>query len=232
MLKRNCRLSLPDILFNNSVTNRYLSSNILSPFNWHHLLFTRQWTQTSLRRLQDVLKRSRRLTTKSDVVKTSGKSVLFTSSWRRPIYDVLKTSDLQRLKDVWFKTSWRRPIYVVLMTSNLRRLEDVWFTTSGGSLIYNSLKTSDFRCLEEVQFTTSSGRLIYDVFRTSNFLRLEDVRFASSWRRPIYDVFKTSVKQRLCSNVVVTSIQRQKKWFFLILYCLKYSEKFKCSCLG
>ena len=56
-----------------------------------------QWTQTSLRRLQDVLKRSRRLTTKQNVVTTSGK--------RRLIYDVLKTSDLRRLEDVQFTTS-------------------------------------------------------------------------------------------------------------------------------
>ena len=45
-----------------------------------------QRTQTSLRRLQDVLKRSGRLATKQDVVTTSGK--------RRRIYDILKTSDL------------------------------------------------------------------------------------------------------------------------------------------
>ena len=56
-----------------------------------------QLTQTSLRRLQDVLKRSRRLTTKQDVVTTSGK--------RRRIYGVLKTSDLRRLEDVQFTTS-------------------------------------------------------------------------------------------------------------------------------
>ena len=35
---------------------------------------------------------------------------LFSSSWRRPIYNVLKTSDLRRVEDIWFKTSWRRPI--------------------------------------------------------------------------------------------------------------------------
>ena len=56
-----------------------------------------QWTQTSLRRLQDVLKRSRRLTTKPDVVKTSGKG--------RLIYDILKMSYLRRLQDVQFTTS-------------------------------------------------------------------------------------------------------------------------------
>ena len=56
-----------------------------------------QRTQTSLRRLQDVLKRSRRFTTKPDVVTTSGK--------RRRIYDVLKTSDLRHLEDVQFGTS-------------------------------------------------------------------------------------------------------------------------------
>ena len=81
-----------------------------------------QLAQTSLRRLQDVLKRSRRLTTKQDVVTTAGK--------RRQIYDVLKTSDLRRLEDVQFTTSWRRLISVILKKSNLRRLEDVWFITS------------------------------------------------------------------------------------------------------
>ena len=56
-----------------------------------------QRTQTSLRRLQDVLKRSRRLTTKQDVVPTSRK--------RRLIDDVLETSDLRRLEDVELATS-------------------------------------------------------------------------------------------------------------------------------
>ena len=56
-----------------------------------------QPTQTSLRRLQDVLKRSRRLATKQDVIMTSGK--------RRRIYDVLKTPDLRRLEDVQFMMS-------------------------------------------------------------------------------------------------------------------------------
>ena len=166
-----------------------------------------QQTQTSLKRLQDVLKRSRRLTTKPDILKTSGKDIWLTTSWRRPIYDVLKTSDL-------------------------RCLEDVSFTTSWGRLIYDVLKTSDLRGLEDVQFTTSWRRLICNVLRTSDLRYLEDVLFMSSWRCPLYDVFKTSVKRRLCSNVVVKSIQRQKKWFSLFLYCLKYSEKFKCSCLG
>ena len=41
---------------------------------------------------QDVLKRSRRVTTKQDFVTTSEK--------RRRIYDVFKTSDLQRLEDI------------------------------------------------------------------------------------------------------------------------------------
>ena len=76
-----------------------------------------QRTQTSLRRLQDVLQRSRRLTTKQDVVTMSGKKGL--------IYDVLKTSDLRRLEDVHFTTSSGRPIYDVFRTSGLRRPEDV-----------------------------------------------------------------------------------------------------------
>ena len=173
----------------------------------HWKLYKTQRTQTSLRRLQDILKRSRRPTTKQDVIMTSGKSVGFTTSWRRLIYAVLKTS-------------------------NLRRLEDVWFTTSSGRLVYNLLKTSDLRNLEDVWFGTCWKRLIYKVFRTSDLGRLDDVQFTLSWRRPIYDVLKTSVKRRLCSNVVATSIKRRKKLFFLILYCLKYSENFKFSSLG
>ena len=55
-------------------------------------LFSTQRTQTSLRRLPDILKRSRHFTTKQDLVTTSGK--------RRWIDDVLKTSDLRRLEDV------------------------------------------------------------------------------------------------------------------------------------
>ena len=64
-----------------------------------------QRTQTSSGRLQDVWKRSRRLTIKPDGFRTSGR--------RRPIYDVLKTSYLRRLEDVRFLTSWRRLIYDV-----------------------------------------------------------------------------------------------------------------------
>ena len=78
---------------------------------------TAQPTQTSLRRLQDVLKRSRRLVTKQDGVTTSGK--------RRRIYDVLKTSNLRRLEDVQFTTSSRRLIYDVFKTSGFQRPEDI-----------------------------------------------------------------------------------------------------------
>ena len=92
----------------------------------HLIKYTPQQTQTSLRRLQDVLKRSWRLTTKPDALKTSGK--------RRLIYDFLKTSDLRRTM------SWRRWIYVLLKTSDFRYLEDVCFTTSWRRLIYDVLK--------------------------------------------------------------------------------------------
>ena len=126
-----------------------------------------QQTQTSLRRLQDVLKRSRYLTTKQDVDTASGK--------RRRIYDVLKTSNLRRLEDVWFTLSWRRPIYDIF--------RNVWFTTSWRRLIYVVLKTSNLRRLENVWFTTSSGRLIYDVLKTSDLRRLAEVWFMTSWRR-------------------------------------------------
>ena len=65
--------------------------------------------------------------TKQDVIAMSGK--------RRRIYNVLKTSDLRRLKDVEFLKSWRRLIYVIVKMSNLRRLKNVCFTTSSGRLI-------------------------------------------------------------------------------------------------
>ena len=133
-----------------------------------------QRTQTFLRRLQDVLKRSWRLTTNQDIVTTSGK--------RHRIYDVLKTSDLRCPEDVWFASSWRCQIWDVVKTPDLQRLQVVWFKTS--------------------------------------------------WRRLIYDVQKTSVKWHLCNNVLAMFIQRQKKWLFLIFYCLKYSENFKFSSLG
>ena len=45
-----------------------------------------------LRRLEDILISARRLMTKQDVPMMSGKNLR--------IYDILKTSDLQRLKDV------------------------------------------------------------------------------------------------------------------------------------
>ena len=156
-------------------------------------------TQTSLRLLQDVLKRSRLLQPN-------------------------QTSSRRLEKDVWFRASWRHLIYVVLKMFNSRRLEDVWIQISWGHLIYDVLKTSNLCNLEDVQFTTSWRRLVYDILRTSDLQRLEDVQFTSSWRRPIYDVLKTSVKQHLCSNVVVKCIQRQKKWLFLILYSLKFQK--------
>ena len=73
---------------------------------------------------------------------------------------------------------------------------------------------------------TAPGRRcrIYDVLKTSDLGSLEEVWF--------YDVLKTFVKRCLCSNVVATSLQRQKKWYFLVLYCLEYLENFKCFYLG
>ena len=119
-----------------------------------------------------------------------------------------KAPDLRRLKNVRVMSSRRRSIHDVLKTTNLRCIKDVRFTSSSRRLTYTDLKTSDLRCPKDVWFTTS-------------------------WRRLIYNVLKTSVKRRLYSSVVVsTLIQCRKKWFFLILYCLKYSENFKCFCLG
>ena len=53
-------------------------------FSWNKVFSTTQRTQTSLRGLQNVVKRSQRLSTKSDVVTTSGR--------RRRFYNVLMTS--------------------------------------------------------------------------------------------------------------------------------------------
>ena len=69
-----------------------------SKFSNFKTLKPSQRTQTSLRRLQDVLERSRRLATKQDVVTTSGK--------RRRIYHVgFTTFDLRDVEDVQFRTS-------------------------------------------------------------------------------------------------------------------------------
>ena len=125
-----------------------------------------------------------------------------------------------------FKTSSGRLKKVTTSYDQTRRPQDVW------------QKTSYLRLLEHVGFTSSWRRRIYDVLRrlicnilkTSILWRLEDVWFRTSWRRRICDVLRTSVERRLCSNVVAMSTQRRNKWFFLILYCLKYSKN--CFCLG
>ena len=145
-----------------------ISMSFRSPKSIFHFINTQQ-AQTSSGRLKKVTTSYDQTIRHQDVWKKTPdlrrlEDILFTWSWRRPIYDVLKTSDLQRLEDVWFTTSWRRPIYVTLKKSNLRRLKDVCKLTSW-------------------------GRLIYGVFKTSDLQRLEDVQFTSSWRRPIYDVF-------------------------------------------
>ena len=95
---------------------------------------------------------------------------------------------------------------------------------------------SDLRRHEDtLLIMTSWRRLIYDVLKTSDLRRLQDVRFSTFWRRLIYDVLKTSDLRLLDDLYKTTSVeevmsaQRQKKLFFLILYCLKYSENFKCS---
>ena len=147
-----------------------------------------QRTHTSLKRLQDVLKKSWYLTIKPDVVTTCCK--------RRLIYDVLKTC----------KTSYERC------------LEEVWLTLSWRHLIYDILKTSNLHCLEDVRFTMSWRRLTYDVLKTSNLWRLEDIQFRMSWRGFYLQRLQDVCKTRLCSNVVVTSLKRRKKWIFLIIF--------------
>ena len=124
------------LVYHNHVYLQFCNSPVsfLKFFHRLHDILITQRAQTSLKRLQYFLKSSRGLTTRSDVVKTSGK--------RRLFYDVLKTSYLRRLEDVQFTTPWRRLIYDVFRTS-----------------IYDVLKTSDLRRLEDVQFTTSWKRL-------------------------------------------------------------------------
>ena len=187
-----------------------------------------------------------------DVLKTSGlkrlQDVSFTTPWRYLIYVVLKTSSLRPLDDVWFTTSSGRLVYDILRTSDLCRFEDVELTISWRRLIYNIFRTSGLRRLEDVQFGTSwkrdlqrlpdlwftrpRRRPVWVVLKMFNLRRLEYVWFTTSWKRLICDVLKTSVKRHLCGNVVAASIQRRKKLFFLILYCLKYSENFNFFSLG
>ena len=118
-----------------------------------------------------------------------------------PIYDVLKTSDLRRLQEVW--------------KSGLRRPKDFWITLPWRHPIFDVLKMPHLRRLQDVWFTTSRRRPIYVILKASNLRRLENVWFTTSWTRLTYGVLKMSVKWRLFSNVILTSIQRGKKWFFL-----------------
>ena len=115
---------------------------------------------------------------------------------------------------VYFMRTW------MLMLWSARPADTDVFKTSSG-------------CLKKVTTSLDQTRRRHYVWKkTSNLQRRGDIWFTSASRRPIYDVLKTSVKRRLCSNVVATSIKRRKKLFFLILYCLKYSENFKFSSLG
>ena len=167
----------------------------------------------------------------TDVFRTSsGRLEKVTKSYdqTRRLHNVRqKTSDLRRLEDLLFTSSWRRPIYNVLKTSVLRRLEDVWFTMSRRRRIYGVLKTSYLQRLEDVWFMMSWRFLIYDVLKTSDLRRLKDIRFSTFWTRLIYDVLKTSdlrLLDDLCKTTSVeeaTSVQRQNELFFLILHCLK-----------
>ena len=112
---------------------------------WFRLLplsIISQQIKTSFRRLRGVLKRSQCLTTKSNVITTSGR--------RRRICDILKTSDLPHLENVWFTASWGSLIYVILKTSELQRLRYVWFTASWRRPIYGALKMSYLRRPEDI----------------------------------------------------------------------------------
>ena len=144
----------------------------------------------------------------TDVFKTSSgrlKKVTTSYDQTRRRYDVWKmTSDLRLLEDVWFTSSWRRPIYNVLKsliydvfrTSGFQRPQDVWFTSSWRRLICDVWKTSDLQrlqdiCLrrfEDVRFTLSWRRPMYNILKTSDLWRIEEVWFMTSWRRLLNNI--------------------------------------------
>ena len=152
---------------------------------------TTSYDQT--RRIQDVWQKTSNLWRLEDA--------LFTSPWRCPIYNVLKTS-----------------FYDVLKTSYLRRLENVRFTSSWKRLIYNVLNTSVLRGLEDVGFTSSWKRPIYNVFKTSDLWRLGDVWFTTSWRRLIYDFLMTYVKRRLWRKQRLHNVKMNYFFSFCIVW--------------
>ena len=168
-------------MFRRSYLSSYKHWNIATMTNLNKIPYPAE-TEV-FKTLQDVLKMSRRLTTKQDVVTTSGK--------RRSIYDVLKTRDLRHLDGVQFRTSWRCLIYNILRTSDLRRLEDV-----------------HLRCLEDFLFTTSWRCLIYDFLWTSDLRRLEDVCKAMSVKQRRSGVYATSKEMFFFLFCTVWNIQK------------------------
>ena len=150
---------------------------------------------SNLRRLEDV-----DLWRLEDVwLKTSSRrlfyDILRTSNLQRLedvwLYDILRTPDLRRLKDVRFTSSWECPIYNVFKTSDLHHPEDVWFTTFWRRLIYIVLKRSYLRCLEDVQFTMSSRRLQNNVCEATSSWRLYNVkRNVFSWFCTVWNIQK------------------------------------------
>ena len=181
--------------------SKFQEKNSKHYFNWSSWKFSFIKQKTWFPVDTDIFKIHR--TTKSNVLTTSGRRSL--------IYDILKTSDVRRLKDVRFTTTWRRLICDVLKTSDsrrlrdvgLRRLEDVLFTTSWRCLIYDVLKVSKLRRLEYVWFMSFGRRLICDVLRTSVLLRLEDVCKTTSVLQRRSDVYNTS-KEMTFSYLVLS----------------------------
>ena len=117
--------------------------------------------------------------------------------------------------DVWKTSSGHLKKVTTSYDQTRRHLHDVW------------QKKSDLYCLENIWLITSSRRLIYDI--------------SSFWRRRIYLALRTSDLWRsedawfttscrcLWNKVAATPTQLQNKLFFLILFCLKFSENFKWS---
>ena len=163
----------------------------------------------------------------TDVFRTSSgclNKVTTSYDQTRRLQDVWqKTSDLRRIEDVLFTSSWRRPISNILKTSYLRRLEDVGFTSSWRRLIYDVLKTSDLRRLEDVLFITSWRRLIFDVLETSDLRSFEDVWFTASWKRLIYDFLMTYVKQRLWRKQCLHNVKMYLLSKYIFLSCIFWS---------
>ena len=83
------------------------------------------------------------------------------------------------------------------------------------------------------QQTQASLRLLQDIVKRSRRLMIKpDILSTSQSKCQIYDVMKSPIKRRLCSNVLVISLQHQKKCFFFYLALSEIFRNVRCLCLG